>query len=53
MVTYDTLRVSKGTKTFIQISALVWNTLMIDRLWAMDQFLILKPHQNNICSITI
>ena len=23
----DTLRVSKGTKTFIQISALVWNTL--------------------------
>ena len=24
----DTLRVSKGTKTFIQISALVWNTLL-------------------------
>ena len=24
----DTLRVSKGTKTFIRISALVWNTLM-------------------------
>ena len=24
----DTLRVSKGTKTFIRISALVWNTLL-------------------------
>ena len=24
----NTLRVSKGSKTFIQISALVWNTLM-------------------------
>ena len=24
----DTLRVSKGTKTFIRISARVWNTLM-------------------------
>ena len=24
----DTVRVSKGTKTFIRISALVWNTLM-------------------------
>ena len=25
---WDTIRVSKGTKTFIRISALVWNTLM-------------------------
>ena len=24
----DTLRVSKGTKTYIRISALVWNTLL-------------------------
>ena len=24
----DTLRVSKGTKTFIRIGALVWNTLL-------------------------
>ena len=37
----DTLRVSKDTKTFIRISALVWNTLLRKHLCAMDQYLIL------------